>query len=115
PAAGGMQIGDGSGQYDVLRWNGSCASLEAAEVTARRPRTPQQARIEWSWLGDAMRSALRQDAAVNEAFIARKKECRGATTGVVSKACGARDAQLIERIAQYVGGGPELPAAEELP
>lgn len=114
-AAGEMQIGAGHGQYDALRWNGSCVSLEAGEVTARRPSTPGHARIEWPWLGGAMRQALRRDPAVNEAFLARKKECRGATSGVVSKACERFDATLIERIAAYVRTGPELPAPEDAP
>lgn len=113
--AGGMQIGDGSGQYDALRWNGSCVSLEAGEVTARRPAAPGQAHIEWTWLGDAMRAALRRDPAVNEAFIARKKECRGATSGAVSKACERFDAQLVDRIAEHVRSGPELPEPEQRP
>ncbi len=114
-AATEMQIGDGSGQYDVLRWNGSCVSLEAGEVTSRRPRAPKQARIEWSWLGDGMRSALRKDESVSEAFLARKKECRGATTGTVSKACERLDSKLIDKIATYVRSGPELPGPEEHP
>jgi hypothetical protein len=113
--ASGMEIGDGSGQYDVLRWNGSCVSLEAGEVTARRPSSPGHARIEWSWLNDGMRSALRKDEAVSQAFLARKKECRGATTGSVSKACERLDGKLIQRIAEYVRSGPELPAPEEHP
>jgi hypothetical protein len=113
--AGGMQIGDGSGQYEALRWNGSCVSLEAGEVTSHKPSGPGQARIEWSWLGDGMRSALRKSEKVNEAFLARKKECRGATSGSVSKACERLDAKLIERVAEYVRSGPELPAAEEHP
>ena len=112
---GGMQIGDGSGQYDALRWNGSCVSLEAGEVTSRRPSAPGQAHIEWSWLGDAMRSALRADASVNDAFIARKKECRGATSGTVSKACERLDAKLVATIAEHVRSGPELPEPESHP
>jgi hypothetical protein len=111
----GMQIGDGSGQYDALRWNGSCVSLEAGEVTMRRPSSPGQARIEWSWLGDGMRSALKKDEAVSETFLARKKECRGATTGSVSKACEKLDNKLIAKIAEYVRTGPELPMPEEHP
>ena len=111
----GVQIGDGSGQYDALRWNGSCVSLEAGEVTARRPGVPGQAHIEWSWLGDAMRSALRRDATVNEAFVARKKECRGATSGAVTKACERLDAKLDARIAEHVRSGPELPEPEQHP
>ena len=114
-AAGGMQIGDGGGQYDALRWNGSCVSLEGGEVTGRRPSKPGQARIEWAWLGNGMRSALRKDEAVNQAFLARKKECRGATTGTVSKACERLDSKLIERIGSYVRSGPDLPPPEEHP
>jgi hypothetical protein len=112
---GGMQIGDGSGQYDALRWNGSCVSLEASEVTSRHPSAPGQAHIEWSWLGDAMRSALRRDPDVNDTFIARKKECRGATSGAVSKACERLDAKLVARIAEHVRSGPELPDPEQHP
>ncbi len=111
----GMQIGDGSGQYDALRWNGSCVSLEAGEVTKRRPPAPGQARVEWRWLGEGMRSALRKDEAVTETFLARKKECKGATTGSVSKACERLDRKLIDRIVAYVRTGPELPAPEEHP
>lgn len=112
---GGMQIGDGSGQYDALRWNGSCVSLEAGEVTSRRPSTPGQAHIEWSWLGEGMRAALRRDATINDVFIARKKECRGATSGAVSKACERLDGKLVARIAEHVRSGPELPTPEHHP
>ena len=84
-------------------------------MTWGRPSAPGQAHIEWSWLGDAMRSALRRDASVNETFIARKKECRGATSGAVSKACERLDAKLVARIADYVRSGPELPEPEQHP
>ena len=46
---------------------------------------------------------------------ARKKECRGATTGSVSKACEKLDSKLIAKIADYVRTGPELPVPEEHP
>jgi hypothetical protein len=113
--AGQMQIGDGSGQYDALRWNGSCVSLEAGEVTPRKPGKPVQARIEWSWLGQGMRSALRKNEALNDAFQARQKECRGATTGAVSKACERLDVKFLDRLAEYVRSGAELPAPENHP
>ena len=67
-------------------WNGSCVSLEGGEVTTHKPDKPVQAHIEWSWLGQGMKSALRKNAALNDAFQARQKECRGATSGAVSNA-----------------------------
>jgi len=113
--AGEMQIGDGSGQYDALRWNGSCVSLEGGEVTTRKPGKPVQARIEWSWLGPGMRSALRKNATLNDAFQARQKECRGATTGAVSKACERLDLKFLDQLGEYVRSGAELPAPETHP
>lgn len=110
-----MQIGDGSGQYDALRWNGSCVSLEGGEVTTRKPSKPGQSRIEWSWLGQNMRGALRKNEELNQAFQARQKECKGVTTGAVSKTCERLDQRFIERIAEYVRSGAELPQPEDHP
>jgi hypothetical protein len=112
---GGMQVGDGSGQYDVLRWNGSCVSLEGGEVTSRAPNTPRQSRIEWRWLGDPMRTALRRDETVSQTYRAKRNECRGVTTGTVSKKCEQLDAKLITVIAHYVRSGPDLPEPDEHP
>ena len=113
--AGGMQIGDGSGQYDVLRWDGSCVSLEGGEVTSRKPNSLGQAHIEWRWLGQGMRAALRKDEALNETYQARQKECKGATTGTVSKACEKLDLKLVAKIAAHVRSGSELPVPEDHP
>jgi hypothetical protein len=110
-----MQIGDGSGQYDALRWNGSCVSLEGGEVTTREPSKPGQAHIEWSWLGQNMRGALRKNEELNQAFQARQKECKGVTSGSVSKACERLDQKFIERLAEYVRSGAELPLPEDHP
>jgi hypothetical protein len=110
-----MQIGDGSGQYDALRWNGSCVSLEGGEVTTRKPSKPGQSRIEWSWIGQRMRGALRKNEELSQAFQARQKECKGVTTGAVSKACERLDQRFIERLAEYVRSGPELPEPEDHP
>jgi hypothetical protein len=110
-----MQIGDGSGQYDALRWNGSCVSLEGGEVTTRRPSKPGQSRIEWTWLGQNMRAALRKNEELNQVFQARQKECKGVTTGAVSKTCERLDQKFIERLAEYVRSGAELPEPEDHP
>lgn len=110
-----LQIGDGSGQYDALRWNGSCVSLEGGEVTTHRPSKPGQARIEWSWLGQGMRAALRKNEELNQAFQARQKECKGVTTGSVSKACERLDQKFIDRVAEHVRSGAELPLPEDHP
>ncbi len=114
-AGDGIQIGDGSGQYDALRWNGSCVSLEGGELSAQRPPRPKHSRVEWKWLGDGMRSALKQDVDVRQTYGARRKECKGASMGRVSQKCERLDRQLVDVIVQYVRSGASLPEPNEQP
>jgi hypothetical protein len=71
--------------------------------------------VEWRWLGEAMREALRSDGDVREAFVERRKECRGATTGLVTKECIKRDKYLMDAIVEYVRSGGDLPEPTEHP
>lgn len=111
-AAGEMSVGETAG-YDVLRWNGSCVTLHDGEFSTKPPRRRQHARVEWRWLGDAVRSALRNDHSVSRAFVARRKECQGVTFGRVSKKCVEQDNSLVDAIVNYVRSGGELPAPSE--
>lgn len=111
----GIQIGSGAGQYDALRWDGSCVSLEGEEVTSSQPPKPKHSRVEWRWLGEPMRDALRADAAIAETYKARQKECKGVTIGDVSKQCEKLDAKLIDKIVDFVRSHAELPLPSEHP
>ncbi len=110
-----IQVGSGSGSYDALRWDGSCVSLEGEEVTTREPPKAKTSRIEWRWLGDDMQDALREDDTVDETFVARKRECKGATMGTVSKKCQQLDEKLIEVTAKFVRGTQSLPQPKNQP
>lgn len=110
---GGIQVGDSSGTYDVLRWNGSCASLDGGEVTTNVPPKPKSSRVEWRWMGEAMRDAVRRRESVAEAFRARQKECKGATMGAVTKKCEQLDGKLIDEIVRYVRVTADLPLPDE--
>jgi hypothetical protein len=114
--AGEMQMGEIAG-YDVLRWNGSCVTLHDGEFSTKPPRRGRVAhsRIEWRWLSDPIRSALQTDGDVHEAYLARRKECRGATMGTVSKECVKQDNQLVDAIVAYVRSGGDLPEPSEHP
>ena len=50
---------------------------------------------------------------MKEAFVARRKECKGATMGEVSKKCVQRDQSLVSAIVDYVRAGGELPEPNE--
>jgi hypothetical protein len=110
--AGEISVGDTAG-YDLLRWNGSCVTMHDGEFSTKAPRRREHARVEWRWLGDEVRTALQSDYNVKEAFVARRKECKGATIGQVSKKCVQRDQSLVSAIVDYVRAGGELPAPTE--
>jgi hypothetical protein len=110
--AGEMTVGDTSG-YDLLRWNGSCVTLHDGEYSERAPRRRVHARVEWRWLGDDIRSALQTDGTIKEAYVARRKECKGATIGSVSKKCVEQEDLLVAAIVDYVRAGGQLPEPNE--
>ncbi|HWO12407.1 MAG TPA: hypothetical protein VNN80_23080, partial [Polyangiaceae bacterium] len=111
-SAGELSIGDTAG-YDLLRWNGSCVTMHDGEYSTKAPRRRQHARIEWRWLGEEVRSALQNDGNVKQAYVARRKECKGATLGQVSKKCVEREDSLVSAIVEYVRSGGPLPEPSE--
>lgn len=108
----GFVVEGSEGTFDVLRWNGSCVTLDLAEVTKNRPGTPKVSRIEWRSLSDSVQKALLADNRVASAVHSRQKECRGATIGKVTAECERLDRELGSVIARYVrdGGGVPVPA-----
>jgi hypothetical protein len=111
-SAGEMTIGDTAG-YDLLRWNGSCVTMHDGEYSTRAPRRREHARVEWRWLGDPIRSALTSNGTVKDAYVARRKECKGVTFGSVSKKCVEREDSLVAAIVDYVRSGGQLPEPSE--
>src|SRR5262249_53926277 len=52
-----VQIGDTSG-YDVLRWNGACATIHDGDFAEDEPNNVRHSKVEWRRLGLPLRSAL---------------------------------------------------------
>src|SRR6185503_13326120 len=73
---GGMTVSGATGSYDVLRWDGSCASLMGEEVTTRAPLSPKHAKIPWKSLEDPTREALLANEKIGKFAAERKKECK---------------------------------------
>jgi hypothetical protein len=111
-SAGEMSVGDTAG-YDLLRWNGSCVTMHDGEFSPKPPRRRQHARVEWRWLGEGVRSALQTDGNVKNAYVARRKECKGVTLGQVTKKCVEREDSLVAAIVDYVRAGGPLPEPSE--
>jgi hypothetical protein len=112
---GGMQVSGAGASYDALRWDGSCVTLSSEEVTLDKPPSPKSAKVEWRFLDDNVQEALRQEEKVNAAFLARRKECQGATSGEVSMKCVKADQKLSDVIVAHLRNGGKLPTPTKTP
>ncbi|HTQ08134.1 MAG TPA: hypothetical protein VMI54_29975 [Polyangiaceae bacterium] len=113
---GGMQVSGGGGaSYDALRWDGSCVTLSGDEMTLDKPPAPKNSRVEWRFLDDNVQAALRADATVNDAYLSRRKECKGATSGEVSGKCVKADDRLSAEVVKYIRSGGALPEPTKVP
>jgi hypothetical protein len=110
----GMQV-SGAGGYDVLRWDGTCATLSDEEVGLQPYGQLEAAKVTFRFLDESIAKALRKDDTITEAYRQRKKHCRGATMGVVSKECEKWDKKLPATIVEKVRAGIELPTPDKLP
>jgi hypothetical protein len=113
---GGMQVSGGGGaSYDALRWDGSCVTLSGDEMTLDKPPSPKTSKVEWRFLDDNVQEALRTESAVNEAYLVRRKECKGATSGEVSAKCVKADDRLSAEIVKYLRAGGAVPEPTKHP
>ncbi|HTQ47329.1 MAG TPA: hypothetical protein VMI75_31450 [Polyangiaceae bacterium] len=111
---GGIQVGNSTGSYDVLRWDGSCAlAVDAEMITKSRPPKPRNARVQWHRIAGSTQDALiAASDAVKRARAKRGKECQGAMSGDVSAACEKADASLVSAVVDYVRGGGSIPTPD---
>jgi len=113
---GGIQVSGAGGGYDAMRLDGSCVTLGSDEVRMQKPPTPKYSKVPWRYIGDDMQDALRKVPDVRAAYIARRKECRGAFSGTVSKKCLTRDEELNTSILKALqSGDAALPEPELRP
>jgi len=117
PQKGGMVVGSGAGTYDVLRWDGSCSrGVEAEALSKTRPARPRSARVQWHRVSPSVQDALIAGSEpVKKAHAKRGKECQGAMSGDVSKACVDADRALVDAIVDQVRSKGGVPAPSTLP
>lgn len=115
PDTGGMVVSGAGGGYDVLRWDGTCASLMSEEVRLQRPPQPKYAAIPWKSLDAKTRDALQADEKVGKVVAERRRECKGATMGSVSLKCEKADKMMSTVIVEFVRNGGAIPSPGALP
>ena len=114
PGANQMQV-SGMGGYEVLRWDGTCATLGEEELALRPPTAPHHAPFEWQWIDDNIQKVLLTNAGIEEARRNHRKHCHGVTLGPRTASCVDAEAQLSQRIVVAVRSGITLPDPTRLP
>lgn len=115
PPANGMVVGSGGAGYLVMRWDGNCYTLEDGELTPKKPTAPRQAPIPWRLYAESTKTALLAAPKVLAAYQKRGKECKGAVSGEVTKACETADNGLSSAVVAEIRGGLAIPTPEHLP
>jgi hypothetical protein len=114
PNTGGMIVSGAGGSYDVLRWDGKCASLQAEEVRMRLPPEPGNALIHWRRLDNEVQELLLKDEKIATKVGDQKRECKGVSAGQSNPKCDKAQKKLNRAIAGYVRRGGSLPAPPKL-
>jgi hypothetical protein len=115
PNTGGMSVSGVGASYDLLRWDGSCATLSAQEVTLRKPPKAGHAKVPWRSLDESTQGALFKDDRVTKVATERKKECKGATMGEVSAKCEKAERALNDLVVEAVRNGIAIPIPTHAP
>jgi hypothetical protein len=111
---GEIQV-SGMGGYDVLRWDGTCATLSTDELVMRVPAPPRHAPFAWNYIDGGIQEALLQNEAIRSARATQRQRCRGMSSSQSSASCREAANRLNERIVVAVRTGMELPSPEYTP
>ena len=98
--------------YDVLRWDGTCATVSKRDFVTYLPGMPQAAQIEFMGLDTTIRAALLRDAKLEKLSSSRTSAC-GQNTN--SDDCAQASKALSEAIVASIRQGLRLPMPRQRP
>lgn len=112
--AKGMQV-SGPSDVDVLRWDGTCATIREEMLVSYVPAPMQSPRIIWKYLNASLQEALLKNAVVARSHEAEKKSCRDSSVTHPTPICEKAMRQLTDAIVLAVHLNIALPNAGTLP
>lgn len=110
----GVQVSDIAG-WDVLRWNGACATIHDGEFSTDPPSDVKNARVDWRSLGLEQRQTFEAEPSFQEIYEARRKSCKGISVGRVTAECEENDKLMADEIVRHVRNGIKLPKPQKIP
>jgi hypothetical protein len=105
----------GGGGYDVLRWDGTCATLSTDEIVTRLPAPPRHAPFAWKYLDDSVQEVLLKNAAIRSARATERKRCHATSDAELSPSCRDAAERLNDYVVSAIRSGLELPIAAYTP
>jgi hypothetical protein len=98
----------GSDGYLVLRWDGTCATVQSEEMTDHVPPKPMHAPIAFNYLDDDQQTALLADAKIRGLRRAQRESCGGRALSP-SEVCRNANRKLGDGVVAAVHRGLALP------
>jgi len=87
PAASQQVVVSGPSDVDILRWDGTCATIRKEMLVTYVPAPMDSVRIVWRYLDASVQEALRADELVERAQAAERTNCRGSSVKNPSPPC----------------------------
>lgn len=105
----------GPGDVDILRADGTCATVAEKALMDRTPGISKSAPIVWKYLEEPTRAALLENQGVSKAKDAYKTACKGSSSTHPTKKCERVTNLLNQAIMRALKAGIELPLPEKRP
>jgi hypothetical protein len=105
----------GPSDVDVLRWDGTCATIREEMLVSYVPAPMQSPRIIWKYLDSGSQEALLKSSVVARSREAEKKNCRDSSVTHPTPTCEKAMRQLTDAIVLAVHQNIELPGTGALP
>jgi hypothetical protein len=112
--AKGVQV-SGPADVDVLRWDGTCATIREEMLVTYVPAPMQSPRIIWKYLDVGSQDALLKNTVVARSFEAQKKGCHDSSLTHPTPSCEKAMRQLTDAIVLAVHQNVALPGTGSLP
>lgn len=87
PGASQKVVVSGPSDVDILRWDGTCATIRKEMLVSYIPAPMDSVRIVWRYLDADVQQALLADELVVRAQDAERKNCRGSSVKHPSESC----------------------------
>lgn len=112
--AHGVQT-SGPSDLDVLRWDGTCATIRAEMLVSYVTAPMDTPRVIWKYLSTEAQTALLTNAVVSRSRDAEKKSCRDSSVTHPTPACAKAMQKLTDAIVLAVHQNIQVPEADALP